>query len=315
MACQPCRGHNVPVRRTSLLLALLLLPACSADLDFVRPQRLAVNGEFADGATVISDGPALHITVRIQADATDFDPTTILRLIVNGVDRTADMTIGGDYATLTIEPPPVGLPQFVELFKRTGTEVLDTATYEAMPYTGPILSNVTPDTAQAGAQVVIGGAGFAAGALRVFFGGVEGAVVSSTDTTITATVPAGAVPGLLFVLVGDDSAVGLVPFLPVDGTGAPLPVPGDTWLFYAAPAKGPVETVVTVAGLDFTEDAVPRINERNSSRVYNLRTINFPLIGDVIIGFAVVFTDTDLGAGTIQLLEHDESNELPFTVE
>jgi hypothetical protein len=301
--------------RPPLLLALLLLPACSADLDFVRPHRLAVNGEFADGRTVISDGPTLQISVRMESDSTEFDPTTVLLLMVNGVDRTADMTIGGDYATLTIAPPPVGQPQFVELFKRDGFGPLDTATYEALPYTGPILANVTPDTAQAGAQVVIGGTGFAAAPLRVFFGGVEGAVVSSTDTTITATVPAGAVPGLLFVTVGADSAVGLVPFLPVDSTGAPLPVPNDTWLFYCSPARGPVETVVTIAGLDFTDDAVPRFNDRYSSRVYNLQTINFPLIGDVITGYAVVYTDTDPGVSTIQLADDGDSNELPFTVE
>ena len=301
--------------RPSLLLALLLLPACSAELDFVRPQRLAVNGEPAAGQTVLSDGPALHITARIASDATDFDPTTILRLMVNGVDRTADMTIGGDYATLTIDPPPVGVPQFVELYKRTGTEALDTATYEAMPFTGPLLTSVTPDTAQVGASVTIGGAGFGAGPLRVFFGGVEGALVASTDTTITATVPADAVPGLLFVTVGDDSAVGMVPFLPLDATGAPVPPPNDTWLFYVAPAKGGVETVVTIAGLDFDEDAVPRFNGRYSSRVYNVQTVNFPLIGDVITAYAVVYTDTEPGAATVEIREHGDSNELPFTVE
>lgn len=294
---------------------LLLLPACSAELDFVRPQRLAVNGAPAAGQTVLSDGPSLHITARIASDATDFDPTTVLRLMVNGIDRTADMTIGGDYATLTIEPPPVGLPQFVELFKRTGTEVLDTATYEAMPFTGPILASVTPDTAQVGATVTIGGTGFGAGPLRVFFGGVEGAVTASTDTTITATVPAGAFPGLLFVVVGDDSAVGLVPFLPLDGTGTPVPPKTDTWLFYASPARGGVEAVVTIAGLDFDDDAVPRFNDRYSSRVYNVQTVNFPLIGDVTTAFAVVFTDTEPGAATIQIRDGNDSNELPFTVE
>ncbi len=301
--------------RPLLLLALLLLPACSAELDFVRPVRLAVNGEPAAGQTVISDGPSLQITVRMQSDATEFDPTTVLLLVVNGVDRTADMSIGGDYATLTIEPPPVGVPQSVELFKRDGSGPLDSATYEAMPYTGPTLLSVAPDTAQAGTQVTIGGTGFGAGPLRVFFGGVEGAVDASTDTTITATVPLGAVPGLLFVLIGADSAVGMVPFLPVDGTGAPLPTPGDTLLFYAAPARGPVETVVTVAGLEITEDAVLRFDNSNSSRLYNIQTVNFPLIGDVVVAYGVVATYWEPEAGTLQVLEQGESNALPFTVE
>lgn len=304
-----------PVRRPSLLLALLLLPACSPSYDFVRPQRLAVEGEPADGRILFSDGPSLHISVRIASDATDFDPTTILRLLVNNIDRTADMSIGGDYATLTIEPPPVGTPQSVDLYMRTGTVPLDTATYEALPYQGPVLDRVTPDTAPEGAPVTIEGAGFAAGPLRVFFGGVEGALLASTDTTITAAVPTGALPGLVFVLVGEDSAVGLVPFQPLDSTGAAVPPPTRTKLYYISPARGPVETVVTVAGFDFDDDAVPRFNGRYSSRVYNVQTINFPLIGDLTVAFAVVYTNTDPAAASVLLRDHGDSNTLPFTVE
>jgi hypothetical protein len=301
--------------RPLLLLALLLLPACSPEYDFVRPERFAVEGDRGDGQTVITDGPALQITVKMASDSTDFDPTTVLRLLVNGIDRTADMTIGGDYAVLTLDPPPLGTPQVAEVFLQTSDEVLDSATYEAMPYTGPLLTSVTPDTAQEGAQVTIGGSGFLAGALRVFFGGVEGAVVSSTDTTITATVPAGAVPGLLQVNVGADAAVGLVPFLPVDAAGAPLPQPSDTWIFYVAPSRGPVETVCTVAGIRISDDAIPRINDRKGTRVFNIRTVNFPLIGDVIVAYAVVDPYTDPGATTFEILDDDDSNDLPFTVE
>jgi hypothetical protein len=301
--------------RTSLLLALLLLPACSPEYDFVRPERFAVAGERGDGQVVVSDGPALQIAVKMASDSLDFDPTTVLRLVVNGVDRTIDMTIGGEYAVLTLDPPPVGVPQVAEVYLQTGGDVLDTATYEALPYAGPTLASVTPDTAPEGATVTINGSGFAAGALRVFFGGVEGAVVSSTDTTITATVPTDAVPGLLHVAVGPDAAVGLVPFLPVDGTGAPLPQPTDTQLFYVAPSRGPVETVCTVAGILISEDGIPRINDRKGTRVFNIRTVNFPLIGDVIVCYAVVDPYTDPGTDIFELLDDGESNELPFTVE
>jgi hypothetical protein len=297
------------------LLALLLLPACSADLDFVRPQRLAVLGAPLAGGTVVSDAPTLQITVRIASDATDFDPTTVLRLLVNGVDRTAEMSIGGDYATLTLDPPPVGTPQAVELFVHDGTTPIDTGTYEATPYTGPVLLGVTPDTAQAGEQVTISGLGFAAGTPRVFFGGAEGTVDSSTDAEITATVPDGAVPGLVFVLIGEDTAVGMVPFLPLDDTGTPVPTSTRTTLFYVAPARGPAETVLTVAGVDLTDEGVLRFNGSNSARVYNVRTINFPLIGDVIVAYGVVPTYWDPGAGDLRLRDDNESNILPFTVE
>jgi hypothetical protein len=302
-----------PVR--SLLLALLVAAACGADLDFVRVQRLAVAGGPGGGQTVVSAGPALHMTVRIASDATDFNPVDIMRFLVNGVDRTADMTIGGDYAVLTVDPPPVGVQQVVELYTRTGTMPLDTAAYEAMPFTGPTLQAVMPDSAAAGAQVMIFGTGLDAAPARVFFGGVEGAVDAATATTITATVPDAAEPGLVLVLVGADSAVGLVAFQPLDALGQPVPRSTRTRLHYAAPARGGIETVVTVGGFNFTEDALPRFNLRYSSRVFNVLTLDLAPVGEVTTAFAVVLPFTDPGAGTLQLRENGDSNTIPFTVE
>jgi hypothetical protein len=123
------------------------------------------------------------------------------------------------------------------------------------------------------------------------------------------------VPGLLFVLVGQDTAVGMVPFLPVDSLGAALPRPGDTWLFYAAPARGPVETVVTVAGLDISDDAVLRFNNSNSGRVFNVQTVNFPLIGDVVVAYGVSADYWDPEAGILEVRDDGDSNGLPFMVE
>ena len=301
--------------RALLLLVLLLPAACGSNFDFVRVQRLAVGGDYGDGQTVMSDGQALQITVKIQDDATDFNTFDLMRLIVNGVDRTADMTIGGNYAVLTLDPPPIGTPQFVELFSRTGTMPLDSATYEAMAFTGPTLASVAPDTARTGTQVTIGGSGFGAGALRVFFGGAEGTVDASTATTITATVPADAEPGLVFVLVGSDAAEGLVAFQPLDDMDQPVPAPTNIRLHYVAPARGPIEQVVLVAGPNFTNDALPKFNNRYSSRLFNLETLDLPPVGEVFTAFAVVAPYTDPGAGTVLLRYGRDSNALPFTVE
>jgi hypothetical protein len=301
--------------RPFLLLALLLLPACGSDLDFVRVQRLAVAGDRGDGQTVMTAGPALHITVKIASDATEFDPTNLMRLVVNGTDRTSDVTVGGEYAVLTLDPAPVGAPQSVELYTRSGTMPVDTAVYEAAAFAGPMLFNVLPDTARVGAQVTVAGSGLDAGPLRVFFGGVEGAVVASTASSITATVPVGAEPGLVFVLVGDDSARGLVPFQPLDDMDQPVPRPAVIRLHYAAPAKGGIEAVVAVAGFNFTNEAYPQFNELYSTRLFNVQTLSLPPIGDVTTAFAVVAPYTDPGPGTLMISEHDDSNELPFTVE
>jgi len=301
--------------RAAPLLALLLAAACGSNLDYVRVQRLAVSGDYGDGQTVMSDAQTLQITVKIQDDASDFNTFDLMRLIVNGVDRTADMTIGGNYAVLTLDPPPIGTPQFVELFTRTGTVPLDSATYEAMAYTGPVLASVTPATARVGTQVTIDGSGFGAGALRVFFGGAEGTVDASTATSITATVPADAQPGLVFVLVGADAAEGLVAFQPLDDMDQPVPPSTRIQLHYVAPAHGGLEQVVQVGGLAFTDIALPKFNNRFGSRVFNVQTVDLPPVGEILTAFAVVPLYTDPGAGAILLREGRDSNELPFTVE
>jgi len=308
------------MRATRFLLLFLLLPFALATCrspTFVWVQRLAPGGGGpADGGTYMSSEPALNIVVKVRSDATDFRPYDLMRLYVNGVDRSVDTVIGGDYAILTLVPPPIGTPQFVELYTLVGTEPLDTGTFVAEPYTGPVLLGVAPDSAQEGEQVVISGAGFAAGPLRVFFGGVEGTVDASDDTSITATVPAGAPPGLLYVLVGETAADGVVEFLPLDGMGVPVPLPGGLLLFAAFPGHGVPETPLVIWGANFDNDAYPEFTTRKWTRVLAVETIDLPLIGPVVRARAVVEAYTEPGAGEVRLVRGGaKSNYIPFTVD
>ncbi|NJN14727.1 MAG: hypothetical protein HC813_03720 [Planctomycetes bacterium] len=204
--------------RYACILALLLASvACNRTPNLVIIQRLAPGG----GGAGTSAHAQFDLLVRMQGDATDFNAGDLMRLHLDGEDRTADLLLGGFYGLLRIDPPTPGL-HTVELFAREGPRV-DSFTWTVVPYTGPTLTGVAPDTAEAGTPVTITGTGFGAAPLRVFFGGVEGTVDGSSATSITATVPAGALPGLVWVLVGSDSAEGIVGFLPLDGDGFPIP--------------------------------------------------------------------------------------------
>jgi hypothetical protein len=297
----------------SLLLAVL---AACGDAELVVVDRLAPGGGLGGGGGMGDyAGPTLDILVHLEHDATDFDPDDLMRLLVNGVDRTLELQIGGEYALLRLDPPPVGVPQFVELYRRTGP-VLDTFTYNAVPFLGPTLSGVAPDQAMAGESVVLTGTGLSGGPVRVFFGGVEGTVEDVTDTAVTATVPAAALPGFAWVLVGADAAEGRVEFQPLDGVGAPVPFPDQLQIFAAFPGRGGIETLVEVWGVNFDDETVPRFNDEYAARVFGVETVTLPLVGDVVKVFAVVGVETSPGFGYVRLERgNDRSNDLPFTVD
>ncbi len=293
------------------LLPLLLFGACSRSATLVIVQRLAPGG----GGAGTSDRARFDVVVRLEADATGFNAPDLMRLFVDDVDRTADVRLGGLYGILHLDPPPVGL-HTVELYTRTGPLLVDSFTWTVVPYAGPTLASVAPASARAGADVELAGTGFGAGALRVFFGGVEGAVVASTDTAITATVPAGASPGLVWVLVGDAAAEGLVEFQPLDASDAPVPMPTTLRLFAAFPGRSGTEVPVRIYGVNFGDTTVPFFNDRDCVRVLLPEVVSLPLVGDIVAGFAVPLPETPSGAGTLLLRRFgSESNALPFTID
>jgi len=304
------------MKHALLLCTLGLALACGSNSTVVVLSRLAPgDGAAGDGGSKTTDRPQLDILIRMESDATGFNSPDLMRILVNGVDRTDAVVMGGSYALLRLDPAPVGIAQFVEAFRRRG-EVIDTFTWTALAFTGPTLAAVNPQQAQAGAAVNLTGTGFDGGALRVFFGGVEGTVTASTATTITAMVPAGALPGPLFVLVGGQAAEGLVGFLPLDAGSQPVVAPSDRPLvFLVAPARGGIETPVKFFGLNFDDLALPSFNGRISTRVFGIETVDLAPVGEFLSGFAVVITDTLPGTGSFLITQQGtDSNTLPFTV-
>jgi hypothetical protein len=300
--------------RFLLLLAPLLLAVGCRDKILVVPVRLAPGGGVggAGGQGTVAR-PRLDIVVRMREDATAFNPFDLMQIVVDGTDRATDSVMAGFYAVLSLDPAPVGTMQFVELRRRLGEPLLDTYTYDVAAYTGPTIASVTPNQAREGVQVTIAGAGFT-GALRVFFGGVEGTVDASTATSITATVPAGALPGLVWVLVGADAAEGVVAFQPLDASDQPIPAPTTPTLSAAFPANGVSETAVTLYAYGMTENTFPQFTEAGQ-RAVGVTTINVDPIGDIATAFGIVNLEAPEGLGTVRIEDGGvRSNELPFTV-
>ncbi|MDH3591288.1 MAG: IPT/TIG domain-containing protein [Planctomycetota bacterium] len=306
-----------PIRLALLLIFLVpLLTACADDLDLVVIERLAPGGGVrGDGASVTQARPTLDVLVRIESDATGFFPDNILRVQINGVDRTGDVVMGGVYALVRIDPAPVGVPQFIELFERLGP-VRDTVTLTAEAFLGPTVASVTPNQARAGAQVTIAGTGFDAGALRVFFGGIEGTVDASDANSITATVPDGARTGLVYVLIGDAAAEGIVGFQLLDATDEPVPLPITLELFAVFPARGGIETALDIFGTNIDDLVRPNINDRGGDRVFRIETLEVDPIGEITRAIGVILPNTDGGADAIRLERGGEDSiELPFVVD
>jgi hypothetical protein len=297
-----------------LLLPLLVAVGCRNQV-LVIPARLAPGGGVAGagGQGTVSQ-PRLNIVVRMREDATAFNPFDLMQIVVGGTDLARDSVMAGFYAVLSIEPAPVGTMQLVELRRRLGEPLLDTFTYDVVAYSGPTITSVSPNQAREGAQVVIAGTGFGAGALRVFFGGVEGTVDASTATSITATVPVGALPGLVYVLVGTDAAEGVVGFLPLDAQDMPLPIPTTPTLSAAFPAVGTSETAVVLYAIGMTANSASIFNDAGQ-RVVGPTTVNVDPIGDITTGFGIVNLGTPEGPGAVQIEEAGvRSNTLPFLV-
>ena len=297
-----------------LLVPLLVAAGCRNEV-LVVPVRLAPGGGVAGaGGQGTVARPQLDIVVRMREDSTGFNSFDLMQIVVNGTDLARDSDVAGFYAVLSIAPAPTGTMQAVELRRRIGQPLLDTYTYDVVPYAGPTIASVTPNQARESTQVTIAGTGFTTGGMRIFFGGVAGTIDASTATSITATVPVGALPGLVYVLVGANAAEGVVGFQPLDAQDVPVPAPTTVALSAAFPASGVAETAVTVYAFGMTGNSSPQFNELGQ-RAVGVTTINVDPIGDIATAFGIVANGTQEGPGTVRVEEAGvRSNELPFTV-
>ncbi|MEE8104770.1 MAG: IPT/TIG domain-containing protein [Planctomycetota bacterium] len=296
-------------------VVLVGLTGCGRDKVLVRPDRLAPgNGDPGRGGSGVYMRPALDIVIRIAEDATNFTPGDLMSLFVNSVDHTDEIVIGGKYAILTLDPSPTGA-NFVELIRPNGV-LVDTFTYNADPQPLPTITAVSSTTAMRGDQVTVSGTLLTATAVRVFFGGFEGTVDASSDSSITATVPDDAIPGLIFVLVDGVAAEGLVGLTVVDDEGTRIPQPSSAHVFAVFPAAGVIETPVRICGINFDSSAHGVYNAEAGQRLLDVKAVDVPDFGPVTEAFGVVGLNSSPGSAGFELRPQSGSlsNNLPFVV-
>jgi ELWxxDGT repeat protein len=133
-----------------------------------------------------------------------------------------------------------------------GPHTLTSAEVFVVP--APTITAVTPMTGQVGTSVTILGGDFSVvpSSNIVKFNGTVAVVTASTSTTITTSVPADATSGTVSVTIGDQTATSSESFTVTEPT---IPVPAIAGF---APGSGPVGTVVTITGQNFS--AVPANN-------------------------------------------------------
>jgi len=297
-----------------LLLAILLAVAAGCgDKVLVIPTSLQPGG----GNTYQSSEPTLDIVVQMHDLSTSFNPQDLMRVEINGVDMADQMVISGLFAILRLDPAPLGT-SLVTLSRRVGN-TFDSAIWEVTPYTGPTVTSIAPQSAMEGETVTITGTGFTTGGMRVFLGGVEGTIQGSSGTQITATVPAGALPGPVMVYVGAATAAGVVQFQPLDQNGDPVPAPvGPLTLIAFFPGRVVPGQVVEVWGYNFSIIEQASANSFWTGTLVGVETVTDPLIGDIVRALVVTSPFTPTGAGEFYLLNataNTQSARYPFTVE
>jgi hypothetical protein len=296
-----------------LLCTLALLAAGCGDPFIVVPSGLAYGG----GQTTVQNTPYTDVVVVMSNNATGFNPFDLMNVYYNGVNRANEVVMGGGWAVLRVEPSTLG-SNFIELSRRI-EPVFDTATIDALPYTGPTLASVAPETGQTGDTVTITGTGFSAAPARVWIGGVETTPTVMDDATITAPVPAGALPGVVLVLIGADTAFGLAGFQPLDDAGEPVPEPEGTLTLIAGfPLRGRAAAVLDVYGYNFGTSERGNVAGVDTDIFFNLGRVQAGPI-EITRGYLVVSFGTPVGPGEFFLrnaaVGTESSLRLPFLVD
>ena len=130
----------------------------------------------------------------------------------------------------------------------------------------PTIAGFNPTSGSAGTSVVITGTHFT-GATDVLFNGLTvgaGHYTVNSDAQITATVPSGASTGLITVVAPGGSATSTQPFMVSSSSGIPT-------VTSFSPTSGPVGTMVSITGTNFTGVTAVKFNG-----VKSVFTVNSP---------------------------------------
>jgi len=217
---------------------------------------------------VMADAALRSVPPPVPPTITSFSPTlgpsgTNVTITGSNFKAVTNVTFSGKSANFTVVSPtqiaaivPAGATSgVIGVATRTGTAVsLSSFTVQG----SPSIVGFTPSSATVGASVVITGANFT-GATSVRFNGTSATFVVNSATQITATVPAGTTTGRITITTGAGTGTSAGNF-----TITVLPL-----ITSFSPTSGPVGTVVTINGANFTGLTSVRFNGTSSTGSFN----------------------------------------------
>jgi hypothetical protein len=207
-------------------------------------------------AFMITSGPVATITsftptngpvgTAVTISGTNFSTTPSNNEVqFNGVTA----TVSSSTATSITTSVPAGATTGTITVTVSGVTATSSMSFTVPTGPAPTITSIAPDSGPVGTSVTITGTNFSAtpASNSVQFNGVTAAVSASTTTTITTSVPAGAVTGPLSVTVGGQVVTSATNFT-VTGNAAPS-------ITSFTPASGPVGTQVIITGVNFNSTA------------------------------------------------------------
>ncbi len=178
---------------------VLYYTVTGAAADDATPPTISITYPIS-GTSIPSSTPTITIS---YSDAESGLDLSTLRIVINDLEQSGVFTKTASGATFTPTTPlPDGINSIVATIEDTvGNQSSTTSSFSVA---GPIITSLTPSTGLVGDAVTIAGDGFDASVPAnnlVTFDGVPAAVTAATTSSLSTTVPTGALTGPVEVTV------------------------------------------------------------------------------------------------------------------
>lgn len=210
---------------------------------------LVVDVALAAAPTITSFSPQSGpVGTAVTINGTNFTGATQLKF----KNRTASFTVDSD-VKITATVPAMAQTGKISVTTPDGT-ALSATSFVVTATAAPTITTFSPTSGLPGAAVTINGTNFD-GATSVTFNGVGASFTVNSSLKITATVPSGATTGPIRVTTPSGTAMSSTNFRI---TGAPT-------ITSFSPTFGPVGTVVTINGTNFTGATDVRFKNKSAT--------------------------------------------------
>lgn len=218
--------------RRSFVRRLASIPALAVLLS----AGLLVDAALAAAPTITSFSPQSGpVGASVTINGTNFDGATQVKF----KQRTATFTVDSNTKIMAIVPPQAQTGK-ISVSTPDGTAISAT-NFVVTATNAPSITSFSPTSGPVGTTVTINGTNFD-GATSVTFNGVGASFTVNSSLMITAGVPSGATTGPIRVTTPNGTATSSTNFR----------VAGAPTITSFSPTFGPVGTVITINGTNFT---------------------------------------------------------------